>query len=352
MKESLQIAGAFVGLIVGAGFASGQEIMQFFTSFGLAGILGGIIATIAFSLLGMALTQLGFQIKTTSHKRVIYHLGGPFFGTILDVCITLFLFGVAVVMFAGAGSALHQMFGIPKEVGSIVMVALTIFTLLLNAERIIKIIAAVTPYLLALIFILFIFSFSSMELSLYDAHTLASQQKSTVNNWLLSALLYVSYNIASGAAFLIVMGGAARNQKSAGFGGFLGGILLGALILLIHISMLVQIDKISGVEMPILKLANEIHPIIGAFMVIILLAMMYNTAVGMLFIFTLRFVPAEKSTFKWLVILFGIIGFFASLVGFTQLVGKLYSIMGYIGFILMIAIVFSTFRKNKNSLQK
>lgn len=31
-KDVIRIAGAFVGVIVGAGFASGQEIMQFFTS--------------------------------------------------------------------------------------------------------------------------------------------------------------------------------------------------------------------------------------------------------------------------------------------------------------------------------
>ena len=37
MKNSIRIAGAYVGLIVGAGFASGQEILQFFTSFGWAG---------------------------------------------------------------------------------------------------------------------------------------------------------------------------------------------------------------------------------------------------------------------------------------------------------------------------
>lgn len=49
MKKSLQIGGAFVGLIVGAGFASGQEIMQYFTSFGIMGIVGGIVATIAFA---------------------------------------------------------------------------------------------------------------------------------------------------------------------------------------------------------------------------------------------------------------------------------------------------------------
>ncbi len=45
MKKSFQIGSAFVGLIVGAGFASGQEVMQYFTSFGIWGTVGGIIAT-------------------------------------------------------------------------------------------------------------------------------------------------------------------------------------------------------------------------------------------------------------------------------------------------------------------
>lgn len=35
MKKSFQIGSAFVGLIIGAGFASGQEVMQYFTSFGI-----------------------------------------------------------------------------------------------------------------------------------------------------------------------------------------------------------------------------------------------------------------------------------------------------------------------------
>ncbi len=134
MKKSWQIGGAFVGLIVGAGFASGQEIMQYFTSFGLYGIAGAIVATIAFAFLGMSLAQLGTDLQTTSHKAVIYHIGGRYVGVILDVLITFFLFGVAVVMFAGSGSTFHQMFGINPMVGSIIMVILTILTLLLNVK--------------------------------------------------------------------------------------------------------------------------------------------------------------------------------------------------------------------------
>ena len=59
MKKSFQMGGAFIGVIVGAGFASGQEVLQFFTSFGMLGILGTVIATALFAFLGMNLMQLG-----------------------------------------------------------------------------------------------------------------------------------------------------------------------------------------------------------------------------------------------------------------------------------------------------
>jgi uncharacterized membrane protein YkvI len=39
-KINLQVAAAYVGTAIGAGFASGQEIMQFFVRFGHKGIWG------------------------------------------------------------------------------------------------------------------------------------------------------------------------------------------------------------------------------------------------------------------------------------------------------------------------
>ena len=49
MKRILLIASAFIGVIVGAGFASGQEVLQYFTSFGILGTLGAIITTALFA---------------------------------------------------------------------------------------------------------------------------------------------------------------------------------------------------------------------------------------------------------------------------------------------------------------
>ena len=69
MKRILKIGSAFIGVIIGAGFASGQEVLQYFTSFGHFGTLAAIIATALFAYLGMTLTKLGSQMRTTSQDR-------------------------------------------------------------------------------------------------------------------------------------------------------------------------------------------------------------------------------------------------------------------------------------------
>ncbi|SOC13330.1 uncharacterized membrane protein YkvI [Ureibacillus xyleni] len=350
MKKSLQIGGAFVGLIVGAGFASGQEIMQYFTSFGILGIIGGLVATVAFAFLGMTLAQLGSKLQTTSHKGVIYHIGGRYVGVVLDVLITFFLFGVAVVMFAGAGSTFNQMFGIDPMIGSIIMVALTIGTLLLNVKNIMNLIAVITPYLMVVIFIILIYSLFTMDISISEANEIAQNQASAASNWFMGALLYVSYNLAAGAALLIVMGGTEKDSKVAGLGGIFGGVMLGVLIILINLTMFVKMDVVAGVDMPTLELAKQIHPAVGVLMAIALLGMMYNTAVGMFYAFTVRFVAPDHKVFKPTIVAVGLVGFVASLVGFTTLVGKVYSTMGYLGFALIIAVLIAWTRRNKKEV--
>lgn len=353
MKKSIQIAGAFIGLIVGAGFASGQEILQFFTSFGWMSVIGTFIATALFAFLGMNLTQLGSRLQTSSHKDVIYYICGRYLGIVVDVIITFFLFGVTVVMMAGAGSIFEQQFGIPSIVGNIVMTLLTILTVCLNVQKVISIIGLITPFLLALVIIIAGYSFVTMDVSFYELQQIADKQNAAASNWGLGALLYVSYNIAAGAAMLAVMGGTVKDEKTAGLGGILGGIGLGVLILLINLGMLTKLNTITGIDMPMLFLANEISPVFGILMSIVLLGMIYNTAVGMLYAFTARIVKPEFPIFKMFVVLFGIAAFGASFIGFIKLVGTVYPLMGYLGFTLIAAIIVAWFRgkqKAKNAI--
>lgn len=43
-SEAWQIAAVYVGTVIGAGFATGREIMEFFTRYGTAGTVGIIIS--------------------------------------------------------------------------------------------------------------------------------------------------------------------------------------------------------------------------------------------------------------------------------------------------------------------
>lgn len=338
MKSSLRIGLAFVGLVVGGGFASGQEMMQFFTSFGIYSIFGTIVATIGFAFLGMNIAQIGYRLNTSSHKEVVYFLAGRTLGSILDILITVFLFCVTVAMFAGTASAFRQVLGFDPVIGSAFMVVLTVLTLMLNIKSIINVIAIAIPYLLGLMLIISVFSILTTDLSLAEQTILAQQQRSAAPNWLLGALLYVSYNIASGVAMMTVIGSTASSKRVAGLGGIFGGLILGALILLVNIALFAKMDVVVGMDMPIVEIAFNIHPIIGILMAIALLAMIYSTAVGMMYSFIVRLIPPKDKVYRPTVVFFGIIGFIASFVGFTTLVGQVYSLMGYLGFAIIAAI--------------
>lgn len=345
MKKSFQIGAAFIGVIVGAGLASGQEVLQFFTSFGVMGIVGSLVATVLFAFLGMNLTQLGSRLQTKSHQSVIYHICGKYLGIAADFAITFFLFGVTVVMFSGSGAIFEQQFGIPGMVGNIVMAALAIATVLLKVNKVIAMISTFTPVLLLVVIVitgysLFTFDFAGADFS-------AGENNQAASNWLLGAALYVSYNIAAGAAMMTVMGGTVKDEKVAAWGGIIGGLGLGLLILLINVSMLTQLKEIAAIPMPMLFLANNVSPLMGALMSIVLLGMIYNTAVGMLYAFTARLVKPDTAKFKVSVGVFGVVAFASSFVGFITLVGTVYPVMGYLGFVLIAAIVFSWLRRKK-----
>ncbi|ETP69818.1 membrane protein [Planococcus glaciei] len=349
MRQSFQIGGAFIGVIVGAGFASGQEVLQFFTSFGIYGIIGSLLAMALFAFLGMNLTQLGSQLQTKSHQHAIRHICGKYLGPVVDVAITFFLFGVTVVMFSGSGAIFEQQFGIPGSVGNVLMAVLTIATVMLSVNKVISLISAFTPVLLLVVIIitvysLFNFDMTSAELAAATASAASSQ---AAPHWLLGAALYVSYNLAAGAAMMTVMGGTVKDAKIAARGGIIGGVGLGILILLINVSMLTQLKEIAAVPMPMLVLANNISPLIGGLMSIILLGMIYNTAVGMLYAFTARIVKPDSKKFKVSVGAFGAVAFASSFVGFVTLVGTVYPVMGYLGFTLIAAIVIAWVRKRK-----
>src|SRR5699024_3179283 len=148
MLRVFKIGSAFIGIIVGAGFASGQEILQYFTSFGYSGTVGAILSTVLFAYLGMTLTRVGSKLQTSSHKEANYKISANYLAILVDAVIVITLFGVGVVMVAGAGSTMKQQFDMPVFLGSLIMIILMIATLLLKVDKVVAVIGSITPFLI------------------------------------------------------------------------------------------------------------------------------------------------------------------------------------------------------------
>lgn len=62
-RASWKYAFAYTGIVVGAGFATGQEVLQFFTSYGLISIVGAILTGLIVMFVGTQ--ELGnLQLKS------------------------------------------------------------------------------------------------------------------------------------------------------------------------------------------------------------------------------------------------------------------------------------------------
>ena len=113
VKESIIVAFAFVGVVVGAGFATGQEIFQFFTSHGIYSIGGIFITGLILTLGGIFVLNTGFRLKSQNHSESIRYYLHPTIAKLFDIILTVFLFSLAIIMTAGGASTINESFGLP-----------------------------------------------------------------------------------------------------------------------------------------------------------------------------------------------------------------------------------------------
>ncbi len=342
-KQPFLIAMTFMSIIIGGGFASGQEVLQFFTGYGVIGIAGTLVSALLFAFLGMQIARMSSSMQARSHKEVLVELFGTRAGLAIDLVLSFFLFGVGVVMLAGSGSIFAQQYGLPPLFGGVLLSVLVILTLCLRVRGIINLISAIMPVLLLLVLTITVYSFFTSSASLETLEAAATEVPTIskgwpVSHWFIGALLYASFNIAVGFPMLSVIGGLTRDSREAALGGILGGVGLGVLIFLLNIGLFANLERLVGVDMPSLMLATAVSPLVAMVMSLALICMIYSTAVGMFFAFTARFATPETSRFKVFSVLFTTVGLVLSQFGFSTLIGTVYPMLGVVGLVLIVAL--------------
>ncbi|MFW3517567.1 hypothetical protein ACN9UQ_08325 [Staphylococcus caprae] len=346
VKESIIVAFAFVGVVVGAGFATGQEIFQFFTSHGVYSITGILITGLIVTLGGIFVLNTGYRLKSQNHSESIRYYLHPVIAKLFDIILTVFLFSLAIIMTAGGASTINESFGIPFWLSSLILIVLILLTLFLQFDRLIAVLGGVTPFLVAIVVMIAMYYFITGHVDFTAANEYSNHNKSISPGWWFDAINYASLQIAAAFSFLTVMGGKLKFQKSTIYGGLIGGIIITFLLLMINLGLVTEFNKIKHVALPSLLLAKQISPSIGTIMSVIMVLVIYNTVVGLMYAFASRFSRPFTKRYYSLIIVMSIITFICTFIGFISLIGKVFPIMGLFGFILLIPVIYKGILRN------
>lgn len=325
---------------MGAGFATGQEVVQYFSSFGINGVWGIIIAGVIMTIAGTVFLQLGSYFHASEHNAVFRKVTHPIVSKLLDIAVIFTLFAVGFVMLAGAGSNMAQQFGWPAWVGSTLMLVLVLVTGLLDVDKVSNVIGLLTPTIIIAVIALLIYTLMNMPENAGEVIDIASQTEAPIGNWLLSAVNYNGLALILAVSMSLVIGGDHISPREAGWGGVTYAILLG----ISGFVLLMGADKIGDSDVPMLVLVNEMGSTAGFLMAIVIFLMSFNTAIGMFYALGKRLASGRENRTYPIFVVGTLAGYGMSFFGFKTLMNYVYPILGYMGMFMVVVRVFAWFR--------
>ncbi|MCU5746926.1 hypothetical protein N9R04_09575 [Staphylococcus sp. SQ8-PEA] len=336
-KEAIKIGFAYVGIVVGAGFSTGQEVKQFFSDYGLWSYIGVIISGVILSFIGRQCAKIGVAFDAQNHESTLSYVFGKKFSKIFDYILVFFLFGIAVTMIAGAGSTLHQSYGVPIWLGSLAMTVVIYLSLIMDFNKIVRALGVVTPFLIIMVVIIAAVYLFKGDVPLNHVNSVVPK----ANPWLgiLRGTLYGGLAFAVGFSTIVVIGGDASRRGVAGRGALFGGVIYTILLGLINFAVQSEYPHIKDASIPTITLADDVHPVLGIILSIIMLAVMYNTILGLLYSFAARFTEPYSKKYHIFIVIMLIVAYICTFVGFEDLINTLYNFMGFVGLAIVVAVI-------------
>ncbi|MGI6119627.1 MAG: hypothetical protein ACOYIB_03490 [Desulfosporosinus sp.] len=335
-KTTFQVAATYVGAVMGAGFASGQEIQQFFARFGRWGLVGIVVSALLFSLLGWCALDLQERWKITSYPEFFEHLLGRRWAQWADALVSILLFVGMLAMISGSGALFYEYFGFSRWLGIFLTGLVIALALWFRGEGVLWINSALIP--LKFIICLGIATAAIFLATSHSEMGSAVAQNPIVKHWIISAVLYVSFNLTLA---LVVFASLGRDVQRPGarLGAVFGGIALGMFAFVIGAALIKFPDSL-GLEIPMVAVAGKLGDWSAFFYVVVLWLAMITAAIGNGFSLVSRVMETGKLSYSNATLLLLILIIPVAGVKFSKIVQLVYPLFGYLGLVFLPPLIF------------
>lgn len=345
--EVARLSGAHLAFLIGAGFATGQEPLQFFAGFGLQGLLGCLLVFAGSTHLAISFYLAGHRHGLRNSDEVFRHYAGPLLGPAFGWYTVAVAYGVYVVMLAGAGAVLHQHLGVPVELGAALMAVAVLLTLLFGLHELVRVIGAIGPLLVVLILVVAVAAVAGDpgRVRTGDAAAGTAPVLRAASSWWLSALVYLAMVQAPLAAFLPPLGADTARPRTLVWAGVFGPLLFALTLALCTLALISGLPAIAGQPAPMLDLATRVAPRVAVVFPWVIAAGIFTTAAPMLWITAVRLAADGSPRYRAWVAVLGLAGYAAgAALPFERLLNAIYPTIGWSGFVLVVCVVWTQVR--------
>ncbi|WP_079710078.1 YkvI family membrane protein [Paraliobacillus ryukyuensis] len=331
IKSSFKWMFLIVGTMIGAGYASGRELWQFFgPESGLAIVLFAIL----FSICCYTILLISYQYKTTDYFPVLKILVGKRIAPLYDIMIIVYLFTTTIIMLAGSGVTMEA-FQLPYWWGIVFIAIPVVVVFIWDIDGVLSINSIILPLLIVGLLSVLISFIVQQDLSL-----IGDIQKQS--NWI-AAFPFTALNILPLVAILGAVGEQIESRKEVLVASIGSGLILGGISLLYNNSLVQIANDIIVYEIPLFAILKHYPYSMFLFISVLLWFAIFTTAVSG----TLGLITRVKHRINlpfWMIALM-LIGCMIPLTtfGFSALIEYLYPLYGFLNLYILSSLLLYPF---------
>lgn len=281
-----------MSVVIGGGYATGRELVEFFMPAGpVGGLLGMLVTATAWSLVFALSLELARVTRSFEYRSFFRHLLGP--GWVLfEAAYLALLLLILAVLGAASGEIVAHETGIAVWIGTVLFMACIAVLVYAGASAIERFLSA-WGVVLGCAYVIF---FATVLSSFDDSIAATLQGPEPVRSgWVTGGLMYASYNLVTAPALLFC----ARYQQCRRES-LLAGALAGPVAILpgvlFFVAMLARYPEIAAAPVPLQVMLDALdRPLLAAFMQIAIFGTLVQTAIGVLHGFNERVLGARAS---------------------------------------------------------
>ena len=335
VNKMLKVIFVIIGTMIGAGFASGQEMYLFFFSNGIKGLIGILISSTIIGIVIYKTLQIVNKYGVETYKEFLNVLIKKKSKAIniINIIINIFILITFFIMIAGFGAYFEQELGINSLIGSVILAIITFCIFMNNVKGVVKANEILVPILISFLAIIGIMNLKG--LSIFELQNYIINTNNT--KYYLNAIIYSSYNSILLIPVLLTLKDYIKNKKQIIKISIISTIIIILLSIIVFL-LLVRVDvDITKLEMPAVYVVSNMFKFLKYIYGFIILGSIFTTTISLGTSF-LKNITKNKKSYTQIAAIMCISSVLISKIGFSNLVNSLYPIFGYLGIIQILKV--------------